>query len=106
MPAILKGESVIINSETGSGKTAAFAFPILHVLSKEPTSVFAVVVAPSLELAMQIHQQMSVFGQGINLRLALLVGGVNYSRQILELEQYPHVVIGTPGRLAEMIGKC
>lgn len=100
IPSILDGKSVIINSETGSGKTAAFGLPTLNKLGKEPTSIFAVIVAPSLELAMQIQQQMSIFGQGINLRQALLVGGVNYNRQIDELEKYPHIVVGTPGRIS------
>jgi ATP-dependent RNA helicase RhlE len=48
IPQILKGKSVIINSETGSGKTAAFGLPLLHELSKDPTSIFAVIIAPSL----------------------------------------------------------
>jgi ATP-dependent RNA helicase DDX49/DBP8 len=81
IPSILQGKSVIINSETGSGKTAAFGLPLLNELAKDPVSIFAVIIAPSLELAMQIHQQMGVFGQGINLRQALIVGGVSYSKQ-------------------------
>ena len=55
IPSILGGKSVIINSETGSGKTAAFGLPLLNKLAQEPTSIYAVIVAPSLELAMQIH---------------------------------------------------
>ena len=54
---------------------------------------------------MQISQQLSIFGQSINLRQALLVGGVSYKKQLVSLEDYPHIVIGTPGRLNEMIGK-
>lgn len=54
---------------------------------------------------MQIHEQMNIFGQGINLRQALIVGGVNYRMQYEQLEKYPHVVIATPGRLAELIDK-
>ena len=81
IPPALQGESVIINSETGSGKTATFAFPLLQKLAKDPTSILAVIIAPSLELAMQIHQQMAIFGQTINLRQALIVGGVNYRSQ-------------------------
>lgn len=48
---------------------------------------------------------MSVFGQGINLRQALIVGGVNYRMQYDQLEKYPHIVVATPGRLAEMLAK-
>lgn len=55
IPHILQGKSVIINSETGSGKTAAFGLPLVNELAKDPTSIFAVIIAPSLELAMQIH---------------------------------------------------
>ena len=105
IPHILQGKSVIINSETGSGKTAAFGLPLVNELAKDPTSIFAVIIAPSLELAMQIHEQMSVFGQGINLRQALIVGGVNYRMQFDQLEKYPHIVVATPGRLAEMLTK-
>lgn len=85
IPSIIAGKSVIINSETGSGKTATFSLPTLDKLSKDPHSIFAIVIAPSLELALQIHQQLTIFGQSINLRLALLVGGVNYSKQTDEL---------------------
>lgn len=81
IPTVLERKSVIINSETGSGKTATFALPLLNELSKDPFSIFAVIVAPSLELAMQIHEQMAIFGQGMNLRQALIVGGVNYRMQ-------------------------
>ncbi len=105
IPPILQGKSVIINSQTGSGKTAAFGLPLLNQLAKDPTSIFAVIVAPSLELAMQIHEQMSIFGQSINLRQALIVGGVNYRMQFEQLERYPHIVVATPGRLAEMLSK-
>lgn len=100
IPSVLERKSVIINSETGSGKTATFALPLLNELSKDPFSIFAVIVAPSLELAMQIHEQMAIFGQGMNLRQALIVGGVNYRMQHEQLEKYPHIVVGTPGRLA------
>jgi len=100
IPSVLARKSVIINSETGSGKTAAFGLPLLNRLAQEPTSIFAVIVAPSLELAMQIHQQMAIFGQAMNLRQALIVGGVNYRVQFDQLENYPHIVVGTPGRLA------
>ena len=100
IPDILLMKSVIINSETGSGKTAAFALPLLNRLARDPSSIFALVVAPTLELAVQIHQQLGIFGQGINLRQALVVGGLNYRSQYDQLDNYPHIVVATPGRLA------
>jgi superfamily II DNA/RNA helicase len=81
IPPALQGKSLIINSETGSGKTAAFGLPLLHRLAQDPTSIFAVIVAPSLELALQIQQSMAILGQGMNLRQALLVGGTPYRTQ-------------------------
>ena len=100
IPSVLKGKSVIINSETGSGKTAAFGLPLLNTLSRDPISIFALVVAPSLELAMQIEQQLGILGQAMGVRQALVVGGCSYAKQHEQLERYPHIVVGTPGRLA------
>ena len=82
IPSILSGKSVIANSETGSGKTAAFGLPLVHKLSKDPYSIFAVIITPTIELAMQISQQLSIFGQGMNMRQALLVGKMSISKQI------------------------
>lgn len=103
MPSILKGESVIANAETGSGKTATFGLPLIQNLSSDPFSVFALIIAPSRELAIQIHQQMAIFGQGMNLRQALLIGGLPYAKQIEQIDSYPHVVVGTPGRISYMM---
>ena len=85
IPSVLAGKSVIANSETGSGKTAAFGLPMIHKLSKDPYSIFAVVITPTIELAMQISQQLSIFGQGMNLRQALIVGKTSIAKQINEL---------------------
>ena len=81
IPSILRGKSVIINSETGSGKTAAFGLPLLNTLSKDPISIYALIVAPSLELAMQIEQQIGILGQAMGVRQALIVGGCSYAKQ-------------------------
>ena len=100
---ILAGESVIANAETGSGKTAAFAFPLLQRLAKDPCGLFCVVIAPCRELAVQIHEQLKIFGQNINLRQALLIGGTQYLKQNQDLDNIPHVVVGTPGRVAQLL---
>lgn len=83
----------------GSGKTAAFAFPILQELSKDPYGIFAVVLTPTRELAVQISEQFAVFGVSLSLRIALIIGGVDITEQGLKLAKRPHIVIGTPGRL-------
>ncbi|KAJ2557123.1 putative RNA helicase [Coemansia sp. RSA 1933] len=100
---ILTGRDVIGGAQTGSGKTAAFALPILQKLSEDPYGVFAVVLTPTRELAYQIAEQFEVLGKGVNLRVTVAIGGVDMVTQAIELSRRPHVVVGTPGRLADLI---
>lgn len=99
IPPILEGRDVIGCAQTGSGKTAAFALPILHSLSKDPYGPFAVVMTPTRELAYQIADQFNAFGSSMGVRCAVVVGGVDMLKQALELQQQPHIIIATPGRL-------
>ena len=99
IPAILAGRDVLGCAETGSGKTAAFALPILHHLSQDPYGVFAIVLTPTRELATQIAEQFSALGAAMGVRVALVIGGMNMMQQAATLAQRPHVVIATPGRL-------
>ncbi|GAB9468953.1 Dead/deah box RNA helicase [Globisporangium polare] len=99
IPPILEGRDVIGCAQTGSGKTAAFALPILHALSKDPYGPFAVVMTPTRELAYQIADQFNAFGSSMGVRCAVVVGGVDMLKQALELQQRPHIIIATPGRL-------
>ncbi|KRX09254.1 P-loop containing nucleoside triphosphate hydrolase [Pseudocohnilembus persalinus] len=105
IPSLLKKKDVLINAETGSGKTATFGFPILQELAKDPYGILALIITPSRELAMQIGEQMQAFGQSINLKCACLVGGMDMIKQITELERIPHIVVGTPGRIVDMMSK-
>ena len=87
-------------AHTGSGKTACFAIPILQKLAKDPYGVFALVLTPTRELAFQIRDQFLVFaGQTVNLRISVIVGGMDMMRQSQELADIPHIIIATPGRL-------
>eukprot|EP01035_Chromulina_nebulosa_P018564 gene18563-24287_t len=99
IPDIILGKDCIACAQTGSGKTVCFAFPILQQLSKDPFGIFAVVLTPTRELAMQIAQQFTVFGQPINIKVGLVIGGMNIIEQSLVLSKQPHIVIATPGRL-------
>ncbi|KNE59501.1 hypothetical protein AMAG_03774 [Allomyces macrogynus ATCC 38327] len=98
---ILEGQNVIGNAKTGSGKTAAFALPIIQKLSEDPYGPFALVLTPTRELAFQIAEQFRALGTGINLREAVVVGGMDMMAQGLELEKRPHILIGTPGRIVD-----
>jgi ATP-dependent RNA helicase DDX49/DBP8 len=103
IPAILSKRDVMGCAETGSGKTATFALPILNELSDDPYGIFAVVLTPTRELAMQIAEQFGAFGSPIGLRLAVVIGGNGIVEQSLALSRQPHVVIATPGRLRHHI---
>ena len=103
IPAILAGRHVLGAAETGSGKTAAFALPIIRKLSDDPFGIYALVLTPTRELGIQIHQQFTSLGAGMKLRCALVVGGMDIIEQSLQLSRKPHVVVATPGRLAEIL---
>ncbi|RUS16767.1 P-loop containing nucleoside triphosphate hydrolase protein [Endogone sp. FLAS-F59071] len=103
IPPILTGQDVIGGAKTGSGKTAAFALPILQKLSEDPYGVFALVLTPTRELAFQIAEQFRVLGKSINIKECVVVGGLDMMKQALELSRRPHVIIATPGRLRDHI---
>ncbi|OCH92184.1 DEAD-domain-containing protein [Obba rivulosa] len=101
IPPLLTGEDCIGNAKTGSGKTIAFALPILQKLAVDPYGIFALVLTPTRELAFQISEQFAVLGAGLNLRTAVVVGGMDMMAQALELGNRPHVVVATPGRIVD-----
>eukprot|EP01147_Barroeca_monosierra_P010704 gene10703-2803_t len=103
IPHILKGEDVYAAAKTGSGKTAAFALPIIDRLMEDPFGIFAVVLTPTRELAYQIGDQFHAFGRVANLRHCVITGGVDIIMERNQLARRPHVVIATPGRLAAHI---
>ena len=99
IPAILAGNDVMGCAQTGSGKTAAFALPILQHLSQDPYGIFAIVLTPTRELAVQISEQFSALGAAMSVRTTLVIGGQNMMEQGSALARRPHIVIATPGRL-------
>ncbi|KAK1932633.1 DEAD/DEAH box helicase family protein [Babesia divergens] len=103
IPAALKGNNVIGCAQTGTGKTICFCWPILVALSKDPYGVFGLVLTGSRELAFQIGDQFNIFGVQMNIKVCICVGGVDIVQQSLHLEARPHIVIATPGRLAEQV---
>jgi ATP-dependent RNA helicase DDX49/DBP8 len=103
IPSILKGHNVIARAKTGSGKTAAFALPILEQFSHDPYGIYALVLTPTRELALQIQEQFNIFGGPVGLKTLTVMGGVDMIRQAQELEDRPHIVIATPGRLSDLL---
>ncbi|CAI9620136.1 unnamed protein product, partial [Staurois parvus] len=103
IPPILDGRDCMGCAKTGSGKTAAFVLPILQKLSEDPFGIFCLVLTPTRELAYQIAEQFRVLGKPLGLKDCIIVGGMDMVAQALELARKPHVVIATPGRLADHI---
>lgn len=103
IPHIIEGKDVIGLANTGTGKTAAFLLPIIERQSGIMLRPSVLIVAPTRELAQQINEQFREFSRGMELFSTLVVGGMNVDRQIRDLKRRPHVVIGTPGRLKDLI---
>lgn len=102
IPETLKGKDIIGSSETGTGKTLSFVLPIVDRLSVDPCGIFALVLTPTRELAYQVYDQFKAIGGPISIRVAVVIGGMELIQQAKELENRPHIVIATPGRLAEL----
>ncbi|KAK9886908.1 hypothetical protein WA026_019165 [Henosepilachna vigintioctopunctata] len=106
IPEILKGKDCIGAAKTGSGKTLAFALPIIQKLCEDPYGIYALVLTPTRELAYQISDQFAVVGKMMNLKYVTVVGGMDMILQAQKLSDKPHIVVATPGRLADHIQSC
>jgi len=98
----LDGKDIIGLAETGSGKTFAYGIPIIQKLLDSPNYFFfACILAPTRELCLQINQHLEILGSGIGLKTCVLVGGLDLTSQAISLSKKPHIIIGTPGRVAD-----
>ncbi|MDX9787303.1 MAG: DEAD/DEAH box helicase [Desulfobacterales bacterium] len=105
IPAMLTGRDVIGQAQTGTGKTAAFSLPILQTLETKRDHVQSLIVAPTRELALQVAGAMHQYGRLIGVRVLAVYGGQPYVPQIRQLEKGVDIVVGTPGRLLDLIQK-
>ncbi len=108
IPTVLAGRDLLACAQTGTGKTAAFALPILQTLSRTrpvnlPCGAHALVLTPTRELAEQIGESFSVYGRGLNLKITVVYGGVGYVPQKDALRRGVDVLVATPGRLLDLI---
>ncbi len=102
IPIMLKGADVIGQAQTGTGKTAAFALPILQNFTPQ-RHVQALILAPTRELALQVADSMTVYGKNLDVRILAVYGGQPYGPQISRLNRGVDVVVGTPGRLLDLM---
>lgn len=101
IPHALEGKDIIGLAVTGSGKTAAFAIPILQSLWHAQTPYYALVLAPTRELAYQIKETFDALGSSMGVRAACLVGGMDMMDQARDLMRKPHIIVATPGRIVD-----
>lgn len=103
MPLVLEGKDLIVESPTGTGKTLAYILPILEKIQQDNKNIQAVIMAPTRELAMQIHQVIQTFTVGTSISSISLIGGADMKRQLEKLKKHPQMVVGTPNRIKELI---
>lgn len=102
IPLMLAGSDVTGQAQTGTGKTAAFAIPILQQLDPPARLPQALVVAPTRELALQVAEMTQALGQYLEVNVLAIYGGTAYSQQLAGLRNGAHIVVGTPGRLLDL----
>jgi superfamily II DNA/RNA helicase len=107
IPAVLKGRDLLAAAQTGTGKTAGFALPLLHLLTMQgpqvaSNNVRALILVPTRELAEQVHQSIQTYGQKLPLRSYAVYGGVSINPQMMKLRKGIDLLVATPGRLLDL----
>jgi ATP-dependent RNA helicase DeaD len=105
IPALLEGRDVLGQAQTGTGKTAAFALPLLERLDTSSRTVQGLILTPTRELALQVTEAIYQYGKHMGVRIVAIYGGSSYTRQLKRLDEGVHVVVGTPGRVIDLIEK-
>ncbi|MDB0040592.1 DEAD/DEAH box helicase [Algibacter sp.] len=106
IPPVLAGKDVLASAQTGTGKTAGFTLPLLHILSENPKEKFrpvrALILTPTRELAAQVYANVREYSEFLNLRSAVIFGGVNQKPQAAAIRQGVDILVATPGRLLDL----
>ena len=107
IPEVLKNKDLVVQSETGTGKTLAYLLPLFEKIDTSKREMQAIILAPTHELAIQILRQIERLSQNSEIKASsiLVIGNVNIERQIEKLREKPHIIVGSPGRILELIKK-
>lgn len=110
IPPVLEGRDLVGCAQTGTGKTAAFALPILQRLCAQPLGlgkrpIRALILTPTRELALQILESFEAYGRHTRLRAAVVFGGVSQNPQVAALQKGVDILVATPGRLNDLVGQ-
>lgn len=100
---ILKKQDLVVKAKTGSGKTAAFAIPLVDKIGVDVVSPKALILTPTRELAVQVHEEIGAIGRYKKIRSLVVYGKQSITKQINQLKQRVHIVVGTPGRVMDLI---
>ncbi len=103
IPEMLEGKDIVAESPTGTGKTLAYALPLIQMVDGDSPKTQALIITPSQELSMQIVNVIRELVEGTSVTVTQLIGGANMQRQIERLKKKPTIVVGTPGRLNELV---
>lgn len=107
IPTILENKDIIVKSQTGSGKTLAYLLPLFEKIDAEKKEMQAIILVPTHELAIQVTRVIEILSKndGTPIRSALVIGNVNVNRQVEKLKEKPHIIVGSSGRILELIKK-
>ncbi|MFL1013509.1 DEAD/DEAH box helicase [Flavisericum labens] len=106
IPPVLQGKDVLASAQTGTGKTAGFTLPLLHILSENPKEKYrpirALILTPTRELAAQVYANVREYSEFLDLRSAVIFGGVNQKPQVAQIRKGIDILVATPGRLLDL----
>lgn len=107
IPEALENKDLIVQSETGTGKTLAYLLPLFHKVKTAVREMQAIILVPTHELAIQVHRIIEGLARQSDIKVTstLVIGNVNIDRQIEKLKEKPHIIVGSPGRILELIKK-
>ncbi|MBP0724118.1 DEAD/DEAH box helicase [Bacillus sp. RG28] len=103
IPVILEGKDIIVQSPTGTGKTLAYVLPLLQSVDSSVEVPQVMIMAPTRELVMQIFQVVQEYAKSMEIKVASIVGGADVKRQVEKLKGRPQIIVGSPGRIAQLI---
>ncbi|MGP1910309.1 degradosome RNA helicase CshA [Metabacillus sp. JX24] len=105
IPLGLQNKDVIGQAQTGTGKTAAFGIPLIEKIDVKQDKIQGIIIAPTRELAIQVSEELYKIGSSKRVRVLPIYGGQDINRQIRSLKKFPHIIVGTPGRLIDHINR-
>ncbi len=105
IPLGLAGKDIIGQAQTGTGKTAAFGIPLVEKIDVKSSAIQGIIIAPTRELAIQVSEELYKIGSALHIRVLAVYGGQEISRQIRAMKKYPHIIVGTPGRILDHINR-